>query len=86
MRLDLETEGRDPIEVVRNHPGYGLVALPVYELRRLGLVVVRSPIEGELCHGDIHGKKTKSTQKKLRDIGEKGWVRLPDFPYETPDA
>lgn len=84
--VDLAAERRDPVEVVENHPGYGLVALPVNELRRLGLGVVRSPIEGELCHGDVHGNKTKSTKKKLRDLAEQRWVLRPTPPGATLGA
>lgn len=82
--VELEDGGHEPIEVVVDHPGYGLVALRVGELRRLGLGVIRSPTEGELCHGDVYGKKTRSTKKKLRDLAELHWVLKPALADDTP--
>ncbi len=84
--VELEAGGHEPLEVVAKHPGYGLVALPVDELRRLGLGVVRSPTDGELCHGDVYGKKTGSKRKKLRDMAEPRWVLKPDSLNDTPGA
>jgi len=83
--VDLEAGGHEPAEVVANHPGYGLVALPVDELRRLGLGVVRSAIDGEVCHGDVYGKKTRSTKKKLRDLAEQRWILKPASPDDDPE-
>lgn len=81
---DLDAGHREAVEVVEGHPGYGLVALPVGELRRLGLGVVRSPMDGELCHGDVRGKKTKGTRSKLRVLAEQHWVITPTSPGDAP--
>jgi hypothetical protein len=82
--VDLDADQHDAGEVIEGHPGYGLVALPVGELRKLGLGVVRSPMEGELCHGDVHGKKTKGTRNKLRVLAEKHWIVMPVAPGDEP--
>lgn len=81
--IDIETEQHQPLDVVANHPGYGLVALEVGDLRRLGLGVVRSATEGEVCHGDVHGNKTKGTKNKLRVLAEQNWIRKPSV--DAPD-
>lgn len=75
--VELEAGRYEPTEILANCPGYGLVAISVGELRRLGMGVVRSPTDGELCHGDVHGKKTRATKKKLRDAAEQHWIVKP---------
>lgn len=79
LGVELAMANRDPREVIANHPGYGLVGLEVGELRKLRLGVVRSPTNGELCHGDVYGKKTKATKRSLCRLAEHGWIVKPDI-------
>ncbi len=83
--IDVEAGEHEPLDVVANHPGYGLVAISVGDLRRLGLGVVRSATDGELCHGDVHGNKTKGTKNKLRALAEQNWIRKPTVNETSSD-
>ncbi len=65
--LGCEMEGRGEAETaaLRGHEGYHLAKIPVRVVRELGLGVVRSPDDGNPCHGEIIGHKSKATKKRL---------------------
>lgn len=57
--------GLSPDAVLADHPGLGLVSLPVSFLRSLHLGVVKEPTEAEPWHGAVYGKKTGGVRNKL---------------------
>lgn len=75
----LEELGLEPEDVVVSHPGYGLVAVEVGFIRKLGLGVVHDGNDDEPYHGGVYGRKTGKVRSRLRDAAiQNGWIREPD--------
>lgn len=79
MSVVVARDGRDPQELIRDHPGYGLVGIPVGVLRELEQDLVPAPTPDEPDHVLVVGKKTRSRQKRMSQ--ECIWViEPPTFP------
>lgn len=59
-----------PDQTLAGHPGFGLGAIKVGELRKLGFTVRRDPTPGNEAHCLIEGVKTKQDCKLLAEITE----------------
>ena len=79
MSVVLVTEGRDPQELIRGHPGYGLVRIPMEVLEELEQEIVPSPTQEEPDHVLVRGRKSRG---RLRRISrESVWdIEPPAFP------
>lgn len=59
----LSQVGLGPDDVLRNHEGFGLVALTVGLVREHGQGVVRRPLAEDLAHAEVVGSKTRSVRR-----------------------
>ena len=67
-----------PESVLNGHEGYSLAAFRAKSAREKGLGVERKPLDNDLAHGEVFGKKTGSVKKHLADAAE--WIVPPDLP------
>ena len=65
LGCEMEARGEPETAALKGHEGYHLVKIPVCAVRELGLGVMRTPDEGNPCHGEIAGHKSKATMRKL---------------------
>jgi hypothetical protein len=72
----LEEEGRDPLDALRQEPGFFLVSLTAADAIEAEQAVVRSPIDEEPAHGDVVGKKTRGRRRALARAAI--WIKAPD--------
>lgn len=61
----LTRDGRQPSELLKNHPGYRLVSFTAEFLRSLRQGLIRSPKSDEPAHGEVTGQKSDSIRKKM---------------------
>jgi hypothetical protein len=80
----LEALGEPPESVVRDHPGFFLVAFPVRAAREAQQAVCRDPVPDDAAHGLVVGKKTRGRQKQIGR--ESVWIVQPDDACEPPMA
>lgn len=62
-------------DVARPEPKFGIISIVVADIRTCGLILVRTPLVGNLNHCEIFGNITPSIRKKLKRASL--WVRLP---------
>lgn len=55
--------GFAPADVLKKHPGFSLVSFTAGDARRLDCGVAPEPIDDEIAHGVVFGKKTKGRKK-----------------------
>lgn len=78
MSVDLGSIARDPAATLKGYEGWGLVAISVREVRRLGLTVESAPLHGNPAHAYVVGKKTHGVRNALKKAAV--WVcRLPSM-------
>jgi hypothetical protein len=65
LGCEMEERGEEGTAALRGHEGYLLVKISVRAIRELGLGVARTPDDDNPCHGEIRGRKTQSTRRKL---------------------
>jgi hypothetical protein len=78
----LEAIGEPPESVVRNHPGFYLVAFPAGVARDAQQAVCRDPLPEDEAHALVVGKKTGARQKQLGRGSM--WVVRPEDACEPP--
>jgi hypothetical protein len=79
---DLVAKGLEPLAVVDDLPGYGVVRLETAKVVGTGidLQVLRAPHDRDrtgFAHAHVIGKKTGGRKKRLVALGEKNWLRRP---------
>lgn len=72
----LEEEGREPLDALRQEPGFFLVAMTAADAVAAEQKVVRSPLDNEPAHGDVVGKKTRGRRRALARAAI--WIKAPD--------
>jgi hypothetical protein len=82
MSVDIASIAGDPDVTLAGYEGWGLVALNVGELRRLGFEVESKPEPDNPAHAYVHGnKKTSRARQPLKKLAV--WVRrLPGMPSD----
>ena len=65
VSCDAEEEGAAPRDIVANHRGFGVAAFSAGFAREKGQGVIRVPKEGEIAHGHVVGRKSKSVKKSF---------------------
>ena len=68
-------EGRNPLDLLEGHEGYGLVCLTVRDNRAAGLGIVRKPLRDDPDHAHIQGEKTRKVKRRLAEAAV--WIRRP---------
>ena len=71
----MQAAGREPADSLKDNPNDLLASIAAGSCRRNGQIVGPDPIPEEPAHGYVFGKKSKSTQRALRDAAE--WI-VPD--------
>lgn len=77
-------EGKNYIDVVSGQNPrfeYALVKFPAGSAREQGQIIAKQPLEGEIAHGVVVGKKTKGVKNAL--VASSEWVFGP--PEEVED-
>ncbi len=84
ISVDIWEDGNTPDDTIRRAtedppPGeeYGVVFLPVGDVRELDLDVVRDPLPGNPHHAQIVGRFTDTKPKKLARKAASGWIKRP---------
>ena len=72
---DARAEGHEPQDVLHGHDGFALAAFTAGAAREAEQGVAREPLPGEIAHGVVFGKKTKSIRRRLSRASE--WVVAP---------
>jgi hypothetical protein len=62
-------------DLARPEPTFGIISIVVADIRSCGLIVVRTPLVGNLNHCEIFGNISKSMRKKLKQASL--WVCPP---------
>lgn len=62
---DLVAGGKEPTDLLDDHPGFGLVAIAAEDLRALGLEVVWKPEPGFPEHAGVYGEKTLEVRSAI---------------------
>ncbi len=70
----LAANGLDWAFCLKDHPDYSLAKFTAGLARSRELPVVPKPLEGDPAHTEVHGNKSPSKQKALRDGSV--WVQL----------
>lgn len=75
LEEDLIANGLGPDDLIKDMPGYGVVAITAEVVRKKDLGVTRAPRpdQGPIgsAHAHVHGKKTGSCQKAMKEAAEK---------------
>lgn len=71
-------DGRAVKDSLRGHSGFGLAAFTARHARSLDQAVFPEPTPEEPAHGVVHGRKSRSIARKLRDGA--AWIVLPARP------
>jgi hypothetical protein len=64
----LRQTGRLPLDLLRGHPTYSLVAITAAKARVQGQKVARDPVPEEPAHGVVFGKKRKCASTLATDV------------------
>lgn len=83
MSVVIAIAGRDPMEVLEGHEGYGLVALTIEDLIEVGQVLVPDPLPEEPDHAVVVGRKTDGRMKTMAKASQ--WVINPLGMTTSPD-
>jgi hypothetical protein len=78
----LEAIGETPESVVRDYPGFYLVAFPARVARDAEQAVCRDALPDDEAHGLVVGKKTGARQKQIGRGSQ--WVVPPEHACEPP--
>lgn len=63
ISCDAEALGASPEDLIIGHSGYGVASFPTGLARQLEQAVVRAPLDSEIAHGHVVGKKPKSVMR-----------------------
>jgi hypothetical protein len=72
----LKAEGRDPLDVLRNHPEDFLVSITAGLAMEHGQTIERCPEEDEPAHAEVVGKMTKGKARAFSRAVK--WVKKPE--------
>lgn len=80
----LAASGRSPSEALEGMRQEFLASLRAWFVREHGQIVVRSPLETEVAHGDVIGRKTKAISRAFARTA--AWEVPPSVDFEPPSG
>lgn len=73
----IDANGHELPDLLRKYPACSLAAVPAGLARREGQAVFYEEAQGEICHGLVEGKKTRSVARQLAHAANRNWVIRP---------
>ena len=73
--VSIWVEGTDPLNLLAEHEGFGVVSLTVRDIRDAGLGIIRAQSPDDPHHAHIQGKKTSAARRGLAEAAV--WIRRP---------
>lgn len=82
LQSTMQQAGREPVDAVRNYPGYGLASITAGQARSQIQKVCRDPQLEEPAHGLVCGNQTRAVGKSLSTCAQ--WILKPQPPDDAP--